>query len=67
MLAYGRVMPVSEIIIKLDAVDAAAVRRFGDRVMATARPSLAAVGPLKKLESYDTFASRFGAVSKAAE
>jgi predicted Zn-dependent peptidase len=67
ILAYGRVMPVSEIIMKLDAVDAAAVRRFGDRVMATARPSLAAVGPLKKLESYDTFASRFGAVSKAAE
>ena len=31
MLAYGRVMPVSEIIMKLDAVDAAAVRRFGDR------------------------------------
>ena len=36
--------------------------------MATARAHcLAAVGPLKKLESYDIFASRFGAVSKAAE
>jgi predicted Zn-dependent peptidase len=67
LLAFGRVMPVSEVISKLDAVDAAAVRRFGDRVMATARPSLAAVGPLKKLERYETFANRFGAVSKAAE
>ncbi len=45
---------------KLDAVDASAVRRFGERVMdTTARPSLAAVGPLKQLESYDIFASRF--------
>jgi predicted Zn-dependent peptidase len=67
LLAYGRVMPVSEMIAKLEVVDAAAVRRFGDRVMATAKPSLAAVGPLKKLESYETFAGRFGTVSKAAE
>jgi predicted Zn-dependent peptidase len=67
LLAYGRVMPLSEIIAKLDAVDARAVRRFGERVMASDRPSLAAVGPLKHLEKYDTFASRFGAVSRAAE
>jgi predicted Zn-dependent peptidase len=67
LLTYGRVMPVAEIIAKLDVVDASAVRRFGDRVMATSRPSLAAVGPLKHLESYSTFASRFGTASKAAE
>jgi predicted Zn-dependent peptidase len=67
LLSYGRVLSVAEVLAKLDEVDAAAVRRFGERVMATARPSLAAVGPLKNLESYSTFADRFGAVSKAAE
>jgi predicted Zn-dependent peptidase len=67
LLTYGRVMPLDEVVAKLDAVDANAVRRFGERVMTTASPSLAAVGPLKKLESYETFANRFGAVRKAAE
>ncbi|MGH6871884.1 MAG: M16 family metallopeptidase [Rhizomicrobium sp.] len=67
LLAHGRVVPVEEILARLEAVDAAAVRRFGERVMATSRPAMAAVGPLGKLESYDTFAARFGAVRKAAE
>jgi predicted Zn-dependent peptidase len=67
--AYGRVIPLEELISKLDAVDASAVRRFGERVMATDRPAMAAVGPLGKLESHDTFAARFGAGSarRAAE
>ncbi|HEY1836230.1 MAG TPA: pitrilysin family protein [Rhizomicrobium sp.] len=67
LLAYGRVLPLAEVIAKLDAVDASSVRRFGERVMATARPATAAVGPLGKLESYDSFAARFGAIRKAAE
>ena len=69
LLTYGRVLPLSEVIAKLDAVDASSVRRFGERVMATTNPSLAAVGPLKQLESLDTFANRFGAgaARRAAE
>ena len=57
---YGRVLPVEELAAKLDAVDAAAVRRFGAQVMAAGRPAIATVGPAAKLESYDTFAGRFG-------
>ena len=45
----------------------AKVRRFGERMMACSRPALAAVGPIGKLESYETFAARFGHVRKAAE
>jgi predicted Zn-dependent peptidase len=69
LLAYGRVLPASELIAKLDAVDAGAVRRFGARVMASPRPAMAAVGPLKNLERYETFANRFGAgaTRRAAE
>jgi predicted Zn-dependent peptidase len=61
LFTFGRVIPVEELTAKLDAVDAAAVRRFGERVMRTARPSLAVVGPHNSLEDYDRFAGRFGA------
>ncbi|HTQ15626.1 MAG TPA: pitrilysin family protein [Rhizomicrobium sp.] len=67
LLAHGRVVPVEEILAKLEAVDVSAVRRFGERVMATGRPAMAAVGPLGKLESYERFAARYGTVRKAAE
>ena len=54
---------------KLDAVDAEAVRRFGERLMTCGSPAMAAVGPIEKLESYDLFAARFGAglARRAAE
>ncbi len=66
LLAYGRVVPVPELIAKLEAVDADAVRRFGDSLMRRARPALAAVGPLGRLESFETFSSRFGHPVEAA-
>lgn len=58
---YDRVLSVEEMTEKLDAVDAAAVRRFGEKVMTTANPSVATVGPAGKLERYGIFAGRFGA------
>ncbi len=69
LLAYGRVLSVEEMTAKLDAVDAEAVRRFGERLMSCGSPAIAAVGPVEKLESYDMFAARFGAglARRAAE
>lgn len=65
---HGRVLPIEELTSKLEAVDAAAVRRFGTRLMETQRPSMAAVGPVGHLESYETFAGRFGGAKlRAAE
>jgi predicted Zn-dependent peptidase len=65
---HGRVLPVEELSSKLEAVDTAAVRRFGARLMETERPSMACVGPIGHLESYDTFAGRFGGARlRAAE
>ena len=60
MFSYGRVLSIEELTAKLDAVDAASVRRFGQRVMSDARPAIAAVGPVGRLESHDAFARRFG-------
>jgi predicted Zn-dependent peptidase len=63
---HGRVLPVEELKAKLDAVDAAAVRRVGAGLMETRRPAMAAVGPVGHLENYETFAARFGGASLRA-
>jgi predicted Zn-dependent peptidase len=69
MFSYGRVLSIKELTQRLEAVDTAAVRRFGSRLMEQGRPAIAAVGPVGRLESYDAFARRFGAarVLRAAE
>ena len=69
MLAFGRVIPVEEVTAKLDAVDAAAVRRFGETIMQTGTPTMAALGPIGKLESRAVFSQRFeaGRTRDAAE
>lgn len=65
---HGRALPVEEVLSQLEAVDAAAVCRFGSRLMQTPRPAMAAVGPVGHLESYETFTARFGGgTSRAAE
>lgn len=58
MMVFGRPVPVAEIEERVNAVDAAALRRFAGRLVAKA-PAIAAVGPLSGLESYDRIAARF--------
>jgi predicted Zn-dependent peptidase len=69
MFSHGRVFPIDEMTAKLDHIDAAAVRRFGERIMQGVNPAIAAVGPVGKLEKHDVFARRFAAASslRAAE
>lgn len=57
---HGRILPVQEIMDKLAEVDASAVRRFATTIMESTKPGLAAIGPLSRLENYETFARRFG-------
>jgi len=57
---YDRVLSVEEMTEKLEAVDAAEVRRFGQKIMESANPAVATVGPAGKLERYGIFAGRFG-------
>jgi predicted Zn-dependent peptidase len=58
MLVYGRTIPTDEIVSKIDAVDAAAVNRVARRIVQSP-PTLAALGPLGQLESFDVIRSRF--------
>ena len=60
MFTHGRLLSIEEMTARLDEVDARAVRRFGERVMESANPSMAAVGSVGRLEKHSVFASRFG-------
>jgi predicted Zn-dependent peptidase len=61
LFALGRIQSSAEIVAQLDAIDAAAVKRYAARVMNDAHaPTIAAVGPIGKLESHASFARRFG-------
>ena len=57
---YGRVLTADELVQRIDAVDAGAVKRFAARICETGNPAMAAVGPIRRLESRDRFAKRFG-------
>jgi predicted Zn-dependent peptidase len=60
LYTYGRVLSVEELIARVDAVDAAALKNLAGRIMRAGNPAIAAVGPVKRLESRDAFARRFG-------
>ncbi|MFO1069339.1 MAG: pitrilysin family protein [Geminicoccaceae bacterium] len=46
---YGRRVSTQEIVARIDAVDAAAVRRVGKRVLGAGPATLTALGPVKRL------------------
>jgi predicted Zn-dependent peptidase len=60
ILVYGRVLDTSEVIREIDKVDAAAVMAVAKRHLDSGPPAVSAVGPLARLETYDTIAARFG-------
>jgi predicted Zn-dependent peptidase len=65
MFTLGRVQSVAEMVAQIDGVDTAAIARYAARVMA--EPSIAAVGPVGKLEHHDIFSARFARGRQAAE
>ena len=50
MLAYGRPMPLNEIITKVDAVTVESARAAGRGLIGRGRPAIAALGPGKGLD-----------------
>jgi predicted Zn-dependent peptidase len=69
LFALGRIQSPAEIVSHLDAIDVAAVKSYAARVMSQGAPTIAALGPISRLESHDRFARRFGtgALADAAE
>lgn len=60
MLIYGRPLATDEIVARIEAVDAVAVRRMARRIAGGGKPTIAALGPLGRLASYEAVAARFG-------
>lgn len=58
LMSYGRVVPVEEIVGRIDAVDERAIEAAARRIFKGA-PTLAAVGPLGTLGPFDAVARRF--------
>ncbi|MFG1479270.1 pitrilysin family protein [Xanthobacter sp. V4C-4] len=50
ILGFGRIIPVDEIVAKVEAVDVAAVRQAAHTLVARGRPTLTALGPKAGLE-----------------
>ncbi len=57
MLVYGRPLTVAEVVEKIEAVDVSAVKNVASR-LGRSTPTLAALGPIGKLESFDSIAGR---------
>jgi predicted Zn-dependent peptidase len=65
IFTLGRVQSAVEIVAQIDAVDSVALKRYAAGIMS--QPSIAAIGPVKKLERHDVFAARFAPGREAAE
>jgi predicted Zn-dependent peptidase len=59
LLIYGRHLTPDELKARVDAVDAAAIRRVAER-LARSKPAIAALGPIARLEEYERIAARLG-------
>lgn len=64
-LAHGRPLDVAEIIAKIDAVTVEGARRAG-RAMLASQPTLAAIGPIRRLMTAERLAERLGPRATAA-
>ncbi len=60
LLTYDRVITVPEVLKRIEEVDGAALVRVARRLLSSA-PTIAALGPVGNLESYDRIATRCAA------
>jgi predicted Zn-dependent peptidase len=60
ILVFGRPLPTEEIIDRIEAVDEAALLRLSGRLMGS-RPTLAALGPLGRVEPFERLSARLAA------
>jgi predicted Zn-dependent peptidase len=60
IMAYGRPIPLSEIVGKIEAVTVETTRAAGRALIARSRPAIAALGPGPGLESAATIAQSLG-------
>jgi len=59
LFTYGRLLSTEELVARVEAVDTKAVSRIAAKVLKNSKLTLAALGPVGKLGSYDRVAQRF--------
>lgn len=62
LIAYGRLIPASEIIARVDAITPADVRAVGRKIL-TSAPTLTSIGPVRRLQGIDQIMRRTGFVA----
>ena len=60
MISFGKDFDLSQLLTKIDVVKVEDIQKMAQQIFAT-KPTLAALGPLEKLESYDKIQSRLAA------
>jgi predicted Zn-dependent peptidase len=60
LLLFGRLIPIEELVEKIEAITAPAVRDLAGRIFAGGPPTLATVGPVAGVMERDRIAERFG-------
>jgi predicted Zn-dependent peptidase len=60
LLIFGRVLPIDEMVARIDAIDGEQISALATQIFSVP-PVLAAVGPLKNMEPYDTITQRLAA------
>jgi predicted Zn-dependent peptidase len=58
-LIYNRIVPTAEIAGEIDKVSVEQVQNLAKRLFDHVTPTVASLGPVKNLESYESFAARF--------
>jgi predicted Zn-dependent peptidase len=60
LLLFGRLIPMEELIGKIEAISTGQVRELAGRIFTGGPPTLAAVGPANGVMARDSIAERFG-------
>ncbi|MFS7959337.1 putative peptidase M16, metalloenzyme, LuxS/M16 peptidase [Helianthus anomalus] len=58
LLAYGRRIPLAEMLARVDAVDVATVKRVANRFIFDQDIAIASTGPVERLPDYNWFRGR---------
>jgi predicted Zn-dependent peptidase len=61
LLLFGRLIPVEELVAKVEAISVGAVRDLAGRILSGSAPTVATVGPIDGMIGRDRIAERFGA------
>jgi predicted Zn-dependent peptidase len=61
ILLFGRLIPVDELVARINAITVANVRSLAEDIFTGSKPTVAAVGAPESMMSHDKIAERFGA------